>query len=126
MTSSFNSYSSGTFISLISYSFSAYKFVIVNFPSADVTPVFASPFTSSPFSFVVISVMLYVAPGTNLSFPVWYFTKSKSYFSAILNPILFGSVCVLYFPSFVSKQKYTPWWLYATLLNSNPFGTFTV
>ena len=114
ISSSFNSYSFGVFISFITYVLSTYSPVIVNFPSVFVTCVFAS---SVPSSYTA-----YVAPSTILSFPFWYFVISKSYCLAIMYPTLFGSVFVLYFPSSVSKLKYTAWWLYDTSLYDNPSG----
>ena len=114
----FNSYSSGVLISLISYVFSAYSLDIVSIPLAFVTAVLDSP--------VSTSFTLYVAPAITLSVSIWYFVISRLYFSAILNPNLFGSVCVLYFPASVSNAKYTAWWLYATWLNSSPSGNVIV
>ena len=83
---------------------SAYKLSNSNFPSAFVTAVLLSSSDSSVASFVI----LYVAPGTRFVLFAWYFCISSPYFYAILIPILFGSVCVLYFPSGVFNAKYTP------------------
>ena len=116
--SEFRVYKFGDFISWISYSFSTYNPSTCNFPCSLVRAVFASS-TICPFT---TSLTLYVAPGITLSLFSWYFVSSKLNFFAILNPILLDSTCVLYFPSSVSKLKYTPWWLYDISLKSNPFG----